>query len=171
VLNYWGFDSFETDLRTHLNTTPVHGTYPWDMVRVAESLGLETEWRDNLTIADLEASLRDGVPVIIDAQRMREPNKTWEESWATGHYMVVIGVDDRSIYLEDPYLLGTRLVMDRDEFVQAWHDYEGELPFGPETPKYYGLGVFIRGTSPAEHPAFSTWDAFPISVPAAESAP
>ncbi|WP_272947035.1 hypothetical protein [Methanoculleus bourgensis] len=33
------------------------------MVRVAKSLGLEAEWKDNLTIADLEASLRDGVPV------------------------------------------------------------------------------------------------------------
>lgn len=63
VLSYWGLASFETDLRAHLNTTPVHGTYPQDMVRVAKSLGLEAEWKDNLTIADLEASLRDGVPV------------------------------------------------------------------------------------------------------------
>lgn len=63
VLSYWGLASFETDLRAHLNTTPVHGTYPQDMVRVAKSLGLEAEWKDNLTIADLEASLRDGVLV------------------------------------------------------------------------------------------------------------
>ena len=168
VLSYWGLDAFETDLRAHLNTTPVHGTYPWDMVRVAETLGLEAEWKENLTIADLEASLRDGVPVIVDAQRIKEPNKTWEESWATGHYMVVIGVDDRSVYLEDPDMLGTRIVMDRDEFVQAWHDYEGELPSGPETPKYYGLGVFIRGEAPAERPAFTTWDTFPTYVPRAK---
>ncbi|WP_014867071.1 hypothetical protein [Methanoculleus bourgensis] len=33
------------------------------MVRVATSLGLEAEWKDNLITADLEASLRDGVPV------------------------------------------------------------------------------------------------------------
>lgn len=120
------------------------------MVRVAESLGLEAEWKDNLTIADLEALIQDGVPVIVDAQRIREPNKTWEESWATGHYMVVIGVDNRSVYLGDPDLLGTRLAMDRDEFVQAWHGYEGELPCGLETPKYYSLGVFIKGTSPTK---------------------
>ena len=63
VLSYWGFDSFETDLRAHLNTTPVPGTYPWDMVRVATSLGLEAEWKDNLITADLEPPLRDGVPV------------------------------------------------------------------------------------------------------------
>jgi predicted double-glycine peptidase len=158
VLCYWSLDAFETDLRLYLNTTPVHGTYPWDMVRVAEDLGLEAEWKDNLTIADLEASLRDGVPVIIDGQRFREPNKTWEESWAAGHYMVVIGVDDRSVYLEDPAVLGVRLVMDRDEFMQSWHDYEAELPIGPDSPKYYGVGVFIRGEAPAEWPAFVAWD-------------
>ena len=158
VLSYWGLDAFETDLRIYLNTTPVHGTYPWDMVRVARDLGLEAEWKDNLTIADLEASIRDGVPVIIDGQRFREANKTWEASWAVGHYMVVIGVDDRSVYIEAPAILGTRLVMARDEFVQSWHAYLAELPYGPESPKYHGIGVFIRGEAPAERPAFVTWD-------------
>ncbi len=67
---------------------------------------------------------------IVDAQPRKEPNKTWEETWAMGHYMVVIGVDDRSVYLEDPDLLGMRPVMDRDEFVQAWHNYEGKIAFG-----------------------------------------
>jgi predicted double-glycine peptidase len=130
-----------------------------------ESLGLEAEWKDNLTIADLEASLRDGVPVIIDGQRFKEPNKTWEESWAADHYMVVIGVDDRSIYLEDPDMLGARIVMDHDEFVQPWHDYEAELPIGPDSSKYYGVGVFIRGEASAERPAFVTWDWLPTYVP------
>jgi len=60
---------------------------------------------------------------IVDAQPRKEPNKTWEETWAMGHYMVVIGVDDRSVYLEDPDLIRMRPVMDRDEFVQVWHDY------------------------------------------------
>jgi predicted double-glycine peptidase len=67
---------------------------------------------------------------IVDAQPRKEPNKTWEETWAMGHYMVVIGVDDRSVYLEDPDLIRMRPVMDRDEFVQAWHNYEGKIAFG-----------------------------------------
>lgn len=50
VLSYWGLDSFEADLRVYLNTSPHHGTYHWDMVRVAQDLGLEAEWKDNLTI-------------------------------------------------------------------------------------------------------------------------
>ncbi|MDN5339983.1 MAG: uncharacterized protein PWQ30_1092 [Euryarchaeota archaeon] len=79
--------------------------------------------------------------------------------------MVVVGVDDRSVYLEDPALLGARVVMDRGEFVEAWHDYEAEIPTGPDSPKYYGVGVFIRGDAPAERPAFVAWDVLQAMVP------
>lgn len=57
--------------------------------------------------------------------------------------------------------------MDRDEFVQSWHDYEAELPIGPESPKYYGVGVFIRGEAPKENPAFVACDVPPAWVPPA----
>lgn len=103
----------------------------------------------------------------LDAQRIKEPDKPWEESWDFGHYMVVVGVDDRSVYLEDPDMLGVRIAMDRDEFMQSWHDYEAEIPTGPESPKYYGVGVFIRGEAPAERTAFVTWDVLPTFVPPA----
>jgi predicted double-glycine peptidase len=165
VLAYWGISSFETDLRVILNTTPTHGTYPWDMVKAAESLGLEAEWRDNLTLADLEESIGNRIPVIIDGQRFRESGKTWEDSWSSGHYMVVMGIDNESVYLEDPFLIGTRLTMNRDDFLQGWHDYEGEMPYGSGTPKYYNVGVFIRGKSPAANPEFTTWDVIPTLVP------
>jgi uncharacterized protein len=122
VMSYYGLDSFESDLRTRLNTTPAHGTYPWDMIRVAKDLGFTAEWRENVTLADLEASLRSGVPVIIDGQRVRNQNQTWEETWSTGHYMVVIGIDNEKVYLEDPDMLGFRLALPREEFVSLWRD-------------------------------------------------
>jgi len=68
--------------------------------------------------------------------------------------MVVIGLDDRNVYLEDPFLLGSRLAMTREDFVTSWHDYESELPVPPGAKKYYHLGVFIRGTPPAVRPDF-----------------
>ena len=154
VMNYYGKNSFEADLRMMLNTTPSHGTYPWDMVRVAQQQGFDAEWKENLTLADLEASLKGGVPVIIDGQRFTAPNSTWEDTWSAGHYMVVIGLDDRNVYLEDPYLLGTRLNMTRETFIASWHDYESDLPVPPDAKKYYHVGVFIRGTPPTVRPEF-----------------
>jgi uncharacterized protein len=154
VMGYYGKNSMEADLRTMLNTTPSHGTYPWDMVRGAQRVGFDAEWRENLTLADLRASLSAGVPVIIDGQRFIAPNSSWEDTWTAGHYMVVFGLDDRNVYLEDPFLFGSRLNMTHEDFIASWHDYESELPVPPGAKKYYHLGVFIRGTPPTERPEF-----------------
>lgn len=153
VMNYYGKNSVESDLRTMLNTTPAHGTYPWDMVRVARQQGFDAEWKENLTLNDLESALRQGTPVIIDGQRFPDKNSTWENTWAWGHFMVVIGLDDHYVYLEDPFLLGSRLMMTREDFIASWHDYETELPAPHDAKKYYHIGVFIRGTPPAVRPA------------------
>jgi len=168
VMNYYGKNSVECDLRMMLNTTPSHGTYPWDMVRVAEQQGFTAEWKENLTLNDLELALQEGTPVIIDGQRFMEANSTWEDTWNWGHFMVVIGLDERYVYLEDPFLLGSRLKMTREDFVASWHDYETELPASPDAKKYSHLGVFIRGTPPKVRPAFvgpTEIPAFVLPVP------
>ncbi len=151
VMNYYGLDSFESDLRTMLKTSASHGTYPWDMVQAAKELGFDAEWKKNLALSDLEAALRQGIPVIIDAQRYTAPNTAWKDSWdpEAGHFMVVIGMDDRNVYLEDPVLLGSRLVMTREDFFDSWHGYESAMPLPPDAKKYYHVGIIIRGTPPA----------------------
>lgn len=154
VLGYYGISSFESDLIVLLNTTPSHGTYPWDMVNASEKLGLSARWRENVTLDEVRASLEQGVPVIIDGQRYRDANKTWEDTWDTGHYMVVMGMDDRNVYLEDPAVLGSRLSVPRDTFVSLWHDYESDLPVPPGAHKYYHMGVFVNGTVPQSRPAY-----------------
>jgi len=171
VMSYYGKNSVECDLRMMLNTTPTHGTYPWDMVRVAKHQGFDAEWKENLTLNDLESALRQGTPVIIDGQRFQDQNSTWENTWSWGHYMVVIGLDDRHVYLEDPFLLGSRLEMTREDFVASWHDYETELPAPPYAKRYYHLGVFIRGTPPSVRPEFvgpTVIPTFVLPVPATQ---
>lgn len=167
VMNYYGMDSFEADLRTMLNTAASHGTYPWDMVRVAKQLGFDAEWKDNLTLSDLEAALRQGIPVIVDAQRYTAPNNPWKDSWIpeAGHYMVVIGIDDRNVYLEDPFLLGSRLIMTREDFFDSWHGWESSLPVPPDAKKYYHLGIIIRGIPPTTvRPEFIGPRVMPVMV-------
>ncbi|MDD1702306.1 MAG: C39 family peptidase [Methanoregula sp.] len=149
VLNYYGLIACETELRTRLNTTPGHGTYPWDIVNASQKLGFAAEWRENVTLNDVESSLKSGVPVIIDGQRFKAANSTWNETWNTGHYMVIYGIDKNTVYLEDPAILGSRLAVPRDEFVSLWHDYECELPVPADAHRYYQLGIFINGTVPA----------------------
>jgi len=169
VLAYYGMDSYEADLRVMLKTAPKHGTYPWDMVGAAKQLGFDAEWKENLTLDDIKRSLQQGIPVITDSQRFKGADGTFENNWAGGHYMVAIGIDDRYIYLEDPVLLGSRLKMTRTDFEESWHDYESELPPPPDAKKYYHLGVFIKGTPPAQRPEFVGWSEMPSHVPYLEN--
>lgn len=150
VLGYWGRDIGEEDLREMLNTNPDSGTYPDDIIRTAQELGLKPEYGENLTLADIEASVRKGVPVIVDCQAWRsvsEQNESWADIWGDGHWMVIIGLDEENVYFEDPYILGTRGFMPRQEFLERWHNPRGLDPL--DTVKQLHVGIFVQGDEPA----------------------
>jgi predicted double-glycine peptidase len=63
--------------------------------------------------------------------------------------MVLLGADAANLYFEDPSLLGVRGVIPRAEFVDRWHDYEGEPPLDPSDRAYVHMAMFIRGDRPA----------------------
>lgn len=151
VLAYYGRDINEENLRELLDTTPESGTYPDDIVRVAEELGFNATVKENLTLEDLEASLKEGVPVIVDGQAWRsisQSNESWSSDWENGHWMVVIGMDRENVYFEDPYILGSRGFMSRKEFEQRWHNSRGLSP--SDTVRQIHLGVFIKGDKPGQ---------------------
>lgn len=76
----------------------------------------------------------------------------------SGHYMVVMGIDDENVYFEDPPLPGTRGIIPRDEFLSRWHDDEGKPPFGNRSEVSYHAGTFIRGSGPASCERFTRVD-------------
>jgi len=157
VLMYWGEEYSETELMEMLHTSPEQGTHPDDIVRVSKELGYEAELRENLTLEDLERSIQEGVPVIVDGQAWRDGEdlkKPWSEVWESGHYMVVVGFDGDKVCFEDPSLLGSKGVMTRQEFLDRWHDYEGDIPFDEKDKQYIHAGIFIRGKKPSPPPEF-----------------
>ncbi|MGD0081257.1 MAG: C39 family peptidase [Methanoregula sp.] len=161
VFSYWGIDQREGMLIQELNTTEATGTPPESIVRVARAHGLEADLRTNLTLTDLEQSLAGKVPVIIACQAWRDPgeaNRSWDDTWEDGHYMVVIGMDSSNVYFEDPAMLGTRGVIPRQEFLSRWHDYEGDAPFSKNSTVLNHAGIFIRGKEPAAYPEFTHVD-------------
>lgn len=150
VLGYWGRDIGEEDLREMLNTNEESGTYPDDIIRVAVALGLDAEYAENMTLTDLEGYVGEGVPVIVDCQAWRsvsQYNESWADTWYNGHWMVVIGVDGQNVTLEDPYLLGNRGTMSRQEFEQRWHNSRGLDE--SDTVKQIHMGIAVRGEQPA----------------------
>ncbi|NTV81380.1 MAG: hypothetical protein HGA24_08160 [Candidatus Aminicenantes bacterium] len=150
VLAYWGTSEREDRLAARLRSTPETGTHPLDIVRVAGEFGLSAELHEGLALADLEAALAAGTTVIVDLQAWRDRTEVpWTETWDDGHYMVLLGMDLENLYFEDPSLLGARGVIPRDEFLDRWHDYEGESPFDATDRAYVRMAMFIRGDRPA----------------------
>jgi len=155
VLGYWGRDIGEEDLREMLNTNEASGTYPDDIIRVAGALGLQAEYKENMTMAQLGGYVEQGIPVIVDCQAWRsisQYNESWEDTWYNGHWMVVIGVDEFNVTLEDPYLLGDRGILSRQEFEARWHNSRGLDE--TDTAKQIHMGIAVRGEMPATSSGF-----------------
>ena len=149
VLGYWGRDIGEEDVREMLNTNEVSGTYPDDIIRVAKALGLQAEYKENMSMADLENYVAEGIPVIVDCQAWRsvsQYNESWADTWNNGHWLVVIGIDENNVTLEDPYILGDRGFMSREEFLARWHNVRGLDE--TDTGKQIHMGIAIRGERP-----------------------
>jgi predicted double-glycine peptidase len=155
VLSYWGKDLDEEDLMALLHTTPETGTYPEDIVRVAQILGFKAEVKENLTLDQIEEATAQGIPVIILSQAWRsrqDSAASVEDDWQNGHYIVVLAVDKDYVYFEDPYVRMGKGFMPRETFDQHWHHVMGgDLE---KAPKLIHLGVFIRGEKPAQPQRF-----------------
>ena len=150
VLGYWGRDIGEEDIREMLNTNEEFGTYPDDIIRVANALGLQAEYKENMSMADLENYVAQGIPVIVDCQAWRsvsQYNESWADTWYNGHWLVVIGIDENNVTLEDPYILGDRGLMSREEFLARWHNVRGLDE--TDTGKQIHMGIAVRGELPA----------------------
>ncbi len=155
VLSYWGRDIGEEDLIKLLETDPKSGTYPEDIIRVAREVGLDADMKENLTLEEVNSSVNAGIPVIVDCQSWRSPasgNLSWADDYGDGHWMVVLGMDGKNVYLEDPYILGSRGFIPRQEFEERWQNLRG---WGEsDTVKQVHLGIFIRGERPATPNSF-----------------
>ena len=155
VLAYWGRDIGEEDIREMLNTNEESGTYPDDIIRVAQALGFEADYEENMTLADPADYVAQGIPVIVDCQAWRsvsQYNESWADTWHNGHWVVVIGIDERNVTLEDPYILGDRGIMSREEVLARWHNVRGLDE--TDTVKQIHMGIAIRGDQPASSSGF-----------------
>jgi uncharacterized protein len=154
VLSYWGKDVEEQELMQRLNTSPETGTYVGDIVRVAREFGFTAEVKENLTLPELHAALTKGIPVIVCGQawRSREhSDKSLQEDWEDDHYTVVLGMDNKYVYYQDPFAKRGNAFVSHRVFEESWHNVRGIT--SSDKKKQVHLGVFISGdTPPRRHP-------------------
>lgn len=154
VLSYWGKDVEEQELMQRLHTSPETGTYVGDIVRVAREFGFAAEVKEDLTLEDLHAALTKGLPVIVCGQAWRsreDSDKSVQQDWQDDHYVVVLGMDKKYIYYQDPFVMRGNAFSSHRLFEESWHNVRGIT--SSDRKKQVHLGVFISGdTPPRRHP-------------------
>lgn len=146
VLAFYGIDFSEEKLMKELGTDPQQGTEPEPMAEFAIKQKLTATIKQNLTVQDLANHVNGGHPVIVAAQAYRTSEKPWSELWDDGHYMVVVGVDDKNLYFVDPSSNGQRGMISIAEFNERWHDTSRK------NEKLIHLGILFAGQPKALPP-------------------
>lgn len=122
VLAYYG-TNVGIDKLVNLTNNNENGTLPHNIADAANTLGFQSEIKENLSVEDLQGYVDKGVPVIVNIQAVvnSTENINWTSSQQNGEYMVIVGVDSQNIYLEDPNILGSTGYIPIQEFLDRWH--------------------------------------------------
>jgi len=151
ILNYYGIDKREDQLTEQFGATEAAGTSPSQIIAGLESYGLAVTMKEHTTLDDLRANVQNKIPTIVAIQAWLDeypPHQDWSKIWEDGHWVIVIGLDDKNVYFEDPSLLGTRGWLTHAEFLARWHDYVGDAPCCDADDKIVThLSISVKGTS------------------------
>ncbi len=146
LLRYWKGGNYntmhESELYKAMGTTPENGTEPDALAAFFNRIpGMHAEFRcgQAVTTADLEAAVDRGEPPIVNIQAWQDaqangvlrvdgrPNlQPWEGRWDDGHYVVLIGYDEKNYYFMDPSTDDTYAHIPKEELVSRWHDVLNE---------------------------------------------
>ncbi len=124
VLDYYGINLSEKKLAGLTRTTRKTGTNDQGIANAAESLGFRVQIKNKSGFDDIEKWLKKGVPVIVNWLTRGRPDYSNSEV-ADGHYSVVVGLDDKHIYLQDPEI-GKLRKIEKNDFMKVWFDFKGE---------------------------------------------
>lgn len=117
ILDYLGFDLDEERISEILSTTP-RGTKAINIARL-QDIGVDVVLR-SASLFDLRNLLREKVPCIVFL---------WTgnlEYWniACWHAVVVVGLEEDAIYINDPFFSDAPKKVVIDSFLEAWSHYD-----------------------------------------------
>ncbi|MGH7271770.1 MAG: C39 family peptidase [Polyangiaceae bacterium] len=154
LLRYWLPDAYaateEGALYGPLGTTEARGTEPEPIVAFLRHNGLDARYRHtDVTVADLERAVDAREPPIVDLQAWTDHGAPYAETWDAGHYVLLVGYDDKRLYFVDPSSMTPtgHAFLARGEFDERWHDLAGE-----QDQRVRRMAVFVRGVRGARPP-------------------
>jgi predicted double-glycine peptidase len=131
VFDYFGVDpGTEPHIIAELGSSPRDGTSPDKIVHLAVKEGLTVHASGPMTLDELRAYLDLKQPVICPVQMFWHDAKGDDDARVNpdedenGHWIVVAGMDDRSMCIQDPVY--GKVFLKPAEFLRAWHDRDGD---------------------------------------------
>ena len=118
VLSFWGIDRSEPVLSRILQSEE-EGTSVFNIEFLQEAgLGV-TVWVGEMDVDALKQSLDQGTPVIVTVWTDALPYWTINRP----HALVVVGYDEREVYLNDPKFPDAPKSVSWDSFLVAWEGF------------------------------------------------
>jgi ABC-type bacteriocin/lantibiotic exporter with double-glycine peptidase domain len=130
VLQYYGINQTEMKLAKLSGATKVGGIDDKMIAMVLRLFGLKTKIKNNSNFFDVKKYLDKKIPVIVDWYTRGRRDYS-DSAIADGHYSVVVGLDKKSIYLQDPEI-GRIRKLAKDDFLRVWFDYSGDFLNSPK---------------------------------------
>ncbi len=124
VLAHYGVHKSEKEIAERCGRNSKLGTSDILIKRAAQSYGFNVEIKNKASFADIQKWLNKEVPVIVNW--FTRGRKDYDNSEVPdGHYSVVVGLDNKNIYLQDPEI-GAMRTIKKDDFLRVWFDFKSD---------------------------------------------
>lgn len=124
VLKYYGVEATEKELAKIAGWNRDLGIDEEGIKKAVNLFGFKVKIKNNSNFKDIEKWLERKVPVIVSWFTRGRKDYT-DSDIADGHYSVVVGLDGKFIYLQDPEI-GKIRKLERDDFMAVWFDFRGK---------------------------------------------
>jgi predicted double-glycine peptidase len=138
ILAYYGIDKRQDDLNKSLKISKDGISYK-DIVRLFKYYDLDVS-AGIMNIEMIKNYIDNNIPVIILIQAYSADKKYTKTEYKDGHYIVVIGYDDKHFVFEDPSLNNKNGYLPFSELEVRWHGY-GDT----EKEKLENFGIAVIG--------------------------
>jgi len=130
------YDNPESKFFKSLHVTKSGGVDPETIVSFLKSKGCNVE-SQVLSTQELKDNIDKDQPIIICIQAWGK-QKDYSDIYKEGHYVTVIGYNDKGFIFEDPSISTGRGFINYDDLDSRWHDVD------KAGKKYNHLGIIIK---------------------------
>lgn len=123
ILVYYGFFTREDILEKELQAEDFASIK--EITRYMSAQGFKVTQHHAMSLADLKNTIDRKLPLLVALQAWADSGTTLEQyknMWDSGHWVLVIGYDNKNIYVMDPSTAGNYAFVPTDEFMVRWHD-------------------------------------------------